>query len=298
MKLVLYPDVDIWNFVLSGIEHRSDVLLYPLSRHCNIIQNAIRKWGQVSFIPASFVLGADIRKAISELSRGDSLIIAEYTDSSLIYTISKIIPEGVSRYIWLWNHKGRDIKFSKNLSVITEHHFQVITYDELDAEMYGFRWHTQFFNISTYKSQINQQIDISYDFLFVGYAKNRMSEIEKIRSLLASYSCQFITVSHLSDYVPYAKYMEMAIHSRCIVEIVHTGDASCTLRPLEALAIHRKLITNNPAVRRYSFYRPSNIFIIGEDDITYLQEFLESPYEPLPDEIVDSYDVNSWVDSF
>ena len=64
------------------------------------------------------------------------------------------------------------------------------------------------------------------------------------------------------------------------------------------MAIHRKLLTNNPAVRNYSFFRPQNIFILGEDDISRLPEFLHSPFEPLPSDVVDSYDVNSWVDIF
>lgn len=98
--------------------------------------------------------------------------------------------------------------------------------------------------------------------------------------------------------MPYTEYMKLALHSRCIVEIVYPGDSSCTLRPLEAMALHRKLLTNNPAVRKYSFYHPQNIFILGQDDFSQLPEFLQTPYESLPDEVTDSYDVNSWVEAF
>ena len=116
--------------------------------------------------------------------------------------------------------------------------------------------------------------------------------------MLSSYACLFVMIRTISEYIPYTQYMEMAMQSRCIVEIVHTGDPSCTLRPLEAMSIRRKLLTNNPAVRNYSFYRPQNIFILGQDDINYLPDFLHSPFEPLPKNIIDSYDVNAWVDSF
>ena len=90
----------------------------------------------------------------------------------------------------------------------------------------------------------------------------------------------------------------MALQARCIVEIVHTGDPSCTLRPLEAMTIHRKLLTNNLAVRNYTFYRSQNIFILGQDNLSLLSDFLHSPFELLPSDIVDSYDVNSWVEVF
>ena len=42
----------------------------------------------------------------------------------------------------------------------------------------------------------------------------------------------------------------------------------------------------------------ASIFIIGENDLSKLPEFLYSPIEPLPSEVVDSYDVNNWIESF
>ena len=203
----------------------------------------------------------------------------------------------MSRYIWLWNHKGDNRIFTNNLINIKKNRFQVITYDELDANSYGFKWHSQFFNIKPFEKN-KKDIPVTHDFFFLGYAKNRVEEIDFIHSLLSAYSCNFITIQKSSDYFPYSKYMEMALQSRCIVEIVHTGDPSCTLRPLEALAIRRKLLTNNSSVRNYSFYRSQNIFIVGEDDLNKLADFLHSPFEPLPKEIIDSYDVNAWIDSF
>ena len=299
MKLIIYPDVDIWEFVLSGLKSRTDIILFPLNRHSNIIQKVARKYCSTIPLPVHFVLGLNLQTTIKHLTPEDAVIVAEYTEPALFLAISMIIPEGVSRYIWLWNHKGNKKNFANNLQTIHKHRFQVITYDELDADRYNFKWHTQFFNIKPYLHVTSiQNNTFLYDFFFVGYAKNRIEEVERIHSMLSSFACNFITVNTSSDYIPYSKYMEMALQSRCIVEIVHTGDPSCTLRPLEAIAIRRKLFTNNPAVRKYSFYRPQNIFIIGQDDLINLSAFLYSPFEPLPAEIVDSYDVNSWVDIF
>lgn len=298
MKLIIYPDVDIWTFVLSGLSGRSDVLLFPLNRYGNIFQKVVRKYGNDFPVPVNFVLNADLRHAIQGLKAGDAIVIAEYTDPALLTAVAKIVPSGVSRFVWLWNHKGNKTSFTSELLSIKKNRFQVITYDELDAIDYGFVWHTQFFNIKPYQKAALRNYPISHDFLFVGYAKNREEEIQSIQSLLSSYSTNFVTVHGSSDYIPYIKYMEMALESRCIVEIVHTGDPSCTLRPLEAMTIHRKLVTNNPSVRKYSFYRSQNIFILGEDDISKLPDFLHSPYELLPSDIVDSYDVNSWIELF
>lgn len=299
MKLIIYPDVDIWEFVLSGLKSRADVILFPLNRHSNIIQKVSRKYGSTIPLPIHFVLGSHLQKTIKHLLSGDVVVIAEYTDPALISAISRIIPIGVSRYIWLWNHKGNNKYFSNNLQAIHQHRFQVFTYDELDAEKFGFGWHSQFFNIKPFqKASFLQNSSFLYDFFFIGYAKNRVEEIERIHSILSSFACLFIKVQTSSEYIPYTRYMEMAMQSRCIVEIVHTGDLSCTLRPLEAMSIHRKLLTNNPAVRNYTFYRPQNIFILGQDELNNLPDFLHSEFESLPSDIVDSYDVNSWVDVF
>ena len=297
MKLIIYPGVDIWDFVLSGIKNRSDVLLYPLNRNSNFFQKVSRKLGNGFSLPPSFLMGTELRNSLQSLSVGDAVILAEYTDLSLITAIDNVVPDNVTRYIWLWNHKGNDEIFLKNLPIIKDKNFQVITYDESDAERFGFRWHTQFFNIIPYREYSFNE-SISDDFLFVGYSKNRVVEIENIRSLLSSYICKFEIVENSSEYIPYSKYMEMALHSRCIVEIVHSGDISCTLRPLEAIALRRKLLTNNPVVRKYSFYNPHNIFILGEDKIEDLSAFLERPFDDLPSEIVNSYDVNAWINQF
>ncbi len=299
MKLIIYPDVDIWEFVLSGLTSRTDVILFPLNRYSNIFQKVARKYGSTISLPVHFVLGSNLQTAIRRLMPEDVVIVAEYTDPALILAISRIIPEGVSRYVWLWNHKGNKKNFADNLLTINKSHFQVVTYDELDAEKFGFGWHTQFFNVKPFQQVASLQNNaFLYDFFFVGYAKNRVEEIQKIHSMLSSYACLFVTIRTTSEYIPYTRYMEMAMQSRCIVEIVHTGDPSCTLRPLEAMAIRRKLLTNNPAVRNYTFYRPQNIFILGQDNLNNLSDFLHSPFEPLPPDIVESYDVNSWVEIF
>ena len=165
MKLVIYPDVDIWEFVLSGLKSRSDILLVPLNQHSNVLQKVARKYGSTIPLPIGFVLGSQLQNTIKHLLPGDAVIIAEYTDPALILAISRIIPEGVSRYVWLWNHKGNKKNFVDNLQTIHKCQFQVATYDELDAEKFGFGWHTQFFNVKPFQQVASlQNNSFLYDF--------------------------------------------------------------------------------------------------------------------------------------
>lgn len=71
-----------------------------------------------------------------------------------------------------------------------------------------------------------------------------------------------------------------------------------TLRPLEALAFKKKLLTNNPNIEQYSFYNSNNIFILGKDDPSMLEEFIEKPYIDIDQDIIKQFDINTWINSF
>ena len=64
---------------------------------------------------------------------------------------------------------------------------------------------------------------------------------------------------------------------------------------MESLSFRKKLITNNPHIKEYNFYRSNNIFILGEDNPEYLKDFLEKEYEDIPFGIIAEYDVNAWI---
>lgn len=296
MKLVIYPDVDIWKYVLSGIAGRSDTKLYPLNRHCNLLQRLLRKTNIT--LPASALLGQTLRRAIASLKSGDTLLLCDYSSVSLASAISQILPSGISSYLWLWNHKSHTEESQTQLQAIAKSGFHISTYHKRDADFFQLNWHPQFFCIHHSEKGIPVDEQPIIDFLFVGYQKNRGSEISSIYQSLSSFRCRFITVHSEKDYVPYTHYMQMAAQCRCIVEIVHTGTYACTLRPLEAIALRRKLLTNDPNIRHASYYHPQNIFIWGVDSMESLPEFLQSPFFPLPADIVNQHDVNHWIDSF
>lgn len=299
MILIIYPDVDIWNFVITDLYPRSDVQLFPLRRNTNVLQRIIRRLSPLNSVPASVVLGHQLRMALSKLKAGDRVILCEYTDPILVSAIDRSVHHEVARYCWLWNHKGLDCAtFVRNLEYMRQRRFQCMTYDESDAEHYQLGWHPQFFCVRRYLHGGLQALPPKWDFFFVGYVKQRGSEIQAMQLLLSAFNTSFTVVHNNSEYIPYANYMEQASQSRCIVDIVKTGECSCTLRPLEALALHKKLITNNPSVRNYTFYHPQNIFIFGVDDVTTLPRFIQTPFVELSAEIVDGFDVTHWVNLF
>ncbi len=71
-----------------------------------------------------------------------------------------------------------------------------------------------------------------------------------------------------------------------------------TLRTMEAIFFKKKLVTTNKAIKHYLFYHPDNIFILGEDSIENLSNFLEKDYHPLEHDKINFFESQNWFDRF
>ena len=76
------------------------------------------------------------------------------------------------------------------------------------------------------------------------------------------------------------------------------GQRGLTLRPLEALFMKKKLLTNNKHIREYPFYSPDNIFIFGENNKTDIVHFLQLEYDESVDALINEYNFNHWISEF
>ena len=70
-----------------------------------------------------------------------------------------------------------------------------------------------------------------------------------------------------------------------------------TFRVFEALGYHKKIITNNSEIATYDFYNPQNILIIDGQNISIPNDFLNSPYAPIPELILKKYRLSNWVET-
>lgn len=298
MYIIIHPDVDVWNFVLQGLAHRSDVLSFPLNRQCNKFQQAVRKFIHAPHLPISWLIGSSLRSQLKQLDESDTLVVCDYTTTNLLDAIKRLTPQLRYRNLWLWNKVDADGYSVPYLQLIKDSGYNIATFSSQDASRFNLVYHPQFFCIHWASSNFHYSNSLIWDFFFVGQQKNRGEEIFQIEQALHAYKCLFKVVRNTSDFVSYRDYCRLAIQSRCIIEIVPHDNPFCTLRPFEAIALGRKLLTNNTGIRKESFYHPQNIFIFGEDDISILPIFLYSPVHDLSHEIVNNHDINSWIDSF
>lgn len=193
-------------------------------------------------------------------------------------------------YYWnILNDENKKILEDKNID-------EFWTFDKNDAQKYNLKYNPQFYSkdISLKDNKIIQ------DVTFLGRAKERKNELIKIEENLNTLgiSTNFYIIEKEEDLIEYDKYLENISKSKCILDYNQEGQVGLTLRPMEALFLRKKLITNNKNIINYDFYKPQNIFVLGIDQMSKIKEFIESNYEEVDEKIVNYYDFESWLKRF
>lgn len=84
--------------------------------------------------------------------------------------------------------------------------------------------------------------------------------------------------------------------SKIFLDLIRHGHNGLSFRIFEALAMQRKIITTNKSIKQYDFYNPNNILVLDEKEpIVISDDFLNTTYEPLSDEIYNKYTIENWI---
>lgn len=180
----------------------------------------------------------------------------------------------------------------------------VYTFSKVDSEIYSINYLN-----TPYSSNIKLiSSPIMYDVVFLGREKNRKNEIERVYKTLNSMNlrCNFMVLDStseiseikLDDYIDYDKYIEYVSKSKCIVELLNTGQEARSLRGLESVFLKKKLITNCKNIVNEPFYDKNNIFILGVDSISNLSSFISEPYKDVSKRLYEQYDFEKWIRNF
>lgn len=179
------------------------------------------------------------------------------------------------------------------------------SYSRIDCEQYGLRYNGQFVN-----NHMLEENEETYDIIFVGNDKGRSSllgyvynecERKNLRSFfyITGKNKEKYNRNITDKYLPYESYIKKyASRSKALLDIVTEGNYGLTLRPLEAMFLKKKIITNYLDIKYEKFYNPSNIFIIGEDDFEEIESFLNAPEENVAEDIKNCYTCENWIMTF
>lgn len=152
-----------------------------------------------------------------------------------------------------------------------------ITFFIEDADKYGFL----FCDCQPYKlPEVDKDIFSHSDVFFVGADKGRLEKLIGIYEKLttAGLKCDFHIVGvedqrqKYSENIIYNKRMsyeevlQRVNSSSCILEVLQDGHSYISLRAIEAMQYHRKLMTTSKATMGKDFYNPQIIQII--DDVS------------------------------
>jgi len=203
--------------------------------------------------------------------------------------------------LWYWNPVNKRTVPTDEIRKYCE----VWSFNYEDCEKYNMNYNSQYY-FESMDLPKNKVVD---DIFFIGSDKGRAKKIDKIyENIDKNISINFNVVTNnpnniknkniISNKMSYSKVLFNISRSKSILEILQDTQSSPSLRTFEALFFSKKLITNNKKVKKFNFYHPNNIFILGENKIKDLDLFLSKPYKDVDREIIKSYDVNSWFSRF
>lgn len=80
-----------------------------------------------------------------------------------------------------------------------------------------------------------------------------------------------------------------------LADFVISSHKGLSLRTFEAIGYRKKLITTNSEVKKYDFYHPNNIYILNENNLDGIKNFLITPYYDISSEIIKKYSFGNWI---
>lgn len=250
-------------------------------------------WIQKLRMPFQHIWYGKWKKSIQQY---DTIIVF---DRILDYNILKYIKKrnkSAKLNFWYWNIIQKTMPDSyKELC-------DAWTFDLEDSIRYDLLKNTQFY------FEVEQAIyKIESDVFFIGNDKGRYEQLKELYQFLVNQNLKVdfkivgkdkknpLIIQHPLDY---EEIIEKIKKTKCIVEILQKGQSGLTARALEALFYKKKLITTNEKIKDEPFYHPDNIFIIGQDRMDDLKEFINKSCHNIADDIKMQYTYETWLRNF
>lgn len=231
-----------------------------------------------------------------QIDRYDTLIIhASSLTKGMDRWIHRNNPE-VRIIYWYWNIVDKETIPKK----ISGRNVEYWSFDGKDCEKYQMRKNIQYYGVPLSLSELKTVQDIESDIYFMGHDQGRRQKILEVEKHAREQGliCDFHIVSHNDLNIPYREIQKQLQKSRAVLEINRSRQIGFTLRTMESLFFDKKLITDNAAVLDAPFYRKSNIFIIGYDNIADLKKFMEVPYDKSVTTYREQYSLDTWFNNF
>lgn len=279
--------------------HRANyVTVCSIFKNNSIINRVLRRIFKKFKCPMFHLYGN--WKSTIKSNKYDYIIINDNPYNAIIardirkLTESKII-------LWYWN------PLFSNLDKINLCSCEYWSFDEKNSLQYNM----QFAN-TYYFSDIKLPYEvIERDIYFIGADKGRLETLLNLKKCLNDLNitskfhigrggeCNSKNTEYqYDDFITYDEVLKEISKSKAILDIVQENQTGYTQRAMESIFFRKKLVTNSIYVVNADFYNSNNIFVLGQDDLNKLQDFLNKPYCDVDSEILKRYDFKFWLDNF
>ncbi|KFC18715.1 glycosyltransferase [Chryseobacterium sp. FH1] len=126
-----------------------------------------------------------------------------------------------------------------------------------------------------------------YQFVIVG-KKTWLKKLIKFSENNSSIQYQIKRIDH-KDVPQYYN------DSKAILDLVRDNQTGLSFRIFEAMALEKKLITDNAKIKDYDFYNPNNILVLNNDYDNLQSDFFQKPYHKIPEHIYNKYTLENWI---
>ena len=127
-----------------------------------------------------------------------------------------------------------------------------------------------------------------YSFMFLNklqFIYNKIFVKEFKKSKIKEFSFKPLSEEQILKYIN---------KSKIIFDIPHNKQSGLTMRTIESLGAKKKLITTNSDIKKYDFYDENNIFIIENNNLNKIEDFIKNEYRNKNNEIYRKYSISNW----
>lgn len=208
-------------------------------------------------------------------------------------------------HVWFWNTLAD--RLPRIFSLNTDKKLLFHTFDPKDAIRQNMHLHNQFYREPEQKEEPTEEI---FDFFFVGLDKGRLDTLRNLSNRLSGwgFTTKFIIVDRRAENgvidgieyrnkeVEYEETLRLIRQSKVLVDCTKSKQTGITLRVLEGLFLNKKVISNNPEIKKLPFYNPSRFLLM--DDLSSdeaVRSFMNLPFSVPTAEEKEPFEIKHWL---
>ena len=301
-------DYDVYEFF------NEDIPLYEISKIQkleNIFHRFFRKDQQYIHKIYNKNFNNHCKKKLQELKKYDTQF-----DYCLVIR-GDLIPEFVIKHARSISNKLVDFQLdglSVSSKILDYHKYfdRIFVFDPEDVKRYPS--YNLVFLPNCYFGETDFTQPSEIDLLYIGqFIEKRHQQLFSIHNYLESRQMHYSSYTSLyqgRDFIPlhhkilhhkisttYQENIDFVKKSKTLIDFKRDEHDGLSLRFFEAMQYGKKIITDNFSVKNYDFYHPNNIFVTNYVNLEGLVDFLQSPYQSLPSELVEKYSFKNWINT-